>query len=368
MRIGVVGLSDADAEDTLRFISASYPGAPVARPTPGRVVDGVLAEFVGTKGVRLGPMPSRASTEQMRTAVQACIDAGLPIPVLIPSAAVKVPPAAGELDLAELSAIRQLMALQGRVAQHYGPGLHFRIRFEDAVELLISEGVPGLRCAVDRYTRNFAALTRLLGADRYIEGVRETDYAPELTIMGEAKRAANYFLAYLHDSHDLEDREHPQLHTYRLLQQVGWSGGVSHELRGFFRQRFLRNYPERAEEQHYPMVARYLGSIVARRRCGAVGIDRSWPGHLELSWVPAIPGTESTGCRIYYRTAPRVVTSDHLAPWVARAVVRRPGDGGQPRIMLANWWANPQVVDGMATIEYRGDRVTMPTPHLREAA
>lgn len=368
MRIAVTGLSDRDAEDTYNFIASSYPGACAVQPVPGHAIEGVLAEFVGTKAVRLGRQPTPESIEAMRAAIAACVSVDAPIPVLIPSAAVKVPPGAAQLDLAELSAIRQLVTLQGRVVQHYGPGLRFRIRMEDAVEVLISEGVPGLRCAVDGYGRSLQALSRLLGAGKFVEVVRETDYAPEITILSAAKQAANYFLAYLYDSHDLGDEEHPQLHSYRLLQREGWTGGVSHELRSFFRERFRRNYPDRPDEQHYPMVARYLGSIVARRRCGAVGIDPAWPAHLELSWVPAIPGTEPTSCRVYYRTAPRVVTTDHLAPWVARAVVRRPGAGGQPRIALTNWWAHPQVVDGMAVIEHGRDSVTLPTPHMREAA
>lgn len=368
MRINVQGLSDRDAEDAFNFIANSYPGACAVLPAPGRAVEGVLAEFIGTKAVRLGPQPTPAAIEAMRSAIAACVSVDAPIPVLIPSAAVKVPPGAAQLDLAELSAIRQLVTLQGRVVQHYGPGLRFRIRLEDAVETLISDGVPGLRTAVDTYTRSLQALIRLLGAGRFVEVVRETDYASEITIHGHAKQAAKYFLAYLHDSHDLPDHEHPLLQTYRLLQREGWSGGVSHELRGFFRARFLRNYPERSPEQHYPMMARYLGSIVARRHCGAVGIDPGWPDHLELSWVPALPGTDPASCRVYYRTAPRLVTKDHLAPWVARAIVRRPGAGGQPRIALTNWWAHPPVVHGLVTIEHGADSITLPAPHLREAA
>jgi hypothetical protein len=339
------------------FLREPWSQVDLGRSLPARSTDSVvLAEFIGTKAHRLGPAPSNESLAKMLGVIKLAMARYEPIPVLIPSAAVKVPCSVdAQVDLAEFSTIKTLIDLQHRVSWFYPPGLQFRIRAEDAVEYLISEGQEHLRRRVDGYVDTLRALITVMGARAFIQVLRETDLAPEITLMAAAKRVEPLFLEYLIDSAIVPDDQHDKLYAYRNLQAAGWNGPVSTELRSFFYARFAANYPHLDPGKHDRMIARYLSSIVARRKCGAVGDHGGWNERLEISFAQPLPGTSTTGTRVHFRTVPRWQSKNHLPPWIARGLIEI---NDISRIRLANWRSPLQQV-GELTLTGAA-RVTLP--------
>ena len=271
----------------------------------------------------------------MRATVRRCVSQGAPIPVLIASAAVKVPVGDARVDLAEVAGLKVLASLHERVAAVYRPSLHFRVRLEDQTERVLSSDTPNLEPAITRYVQDFRDLIDVLEVP--VEAVTETDLlgANADRFLTEASRLQPIFVAHLADNTAAEE-EWPALETYRRLTEEGWAGGIPSATRSFFEARFRRNYPDMPPTEHNGMIARYLSAVLARRKLKASGQDPNWLGRLEISFAPPLPDSPVVSPRVYYRTVPRTESEQHLAWWCARGLMKI-GEHSS-RIALTNWW------------------------------
>lgn len=342
------------AEQIEKLIQGSHPF--LKSNDQEGVMERVVEEFVGTKNTRLGPRPNLESLVLIRNVVRRCIAAERSIPVLIASAAVKVPVGNSRIDLAELSALRMLADLQDRVRRHYAPGLLIRLRLEDGVELMISQDVPNLRASIEQYVSDFRALCRIMGYSDFIEQIRETEIVPEEQFVGEARMIQPHILHYLSDTDGCEPG-HQDHSSWQTMHQLGWEGEISLEMRKYFRDRYRRNYPNLPESEHNLLMSRYLACVLTRKRLNAAGASSDWPGRLEISFVPRLPYAPTISPRVYYRSIPRNQSEQHIAYWCAKGIVRV-GENSI-RLGLLNWWSDKKLTQGEIVLKRNGEELRL---------
>lgn len=341
---------DPYVETIERFIGQDFP-----QLSNGRLEDSVAAimtQFLATKQFRIGPKPNPESEVMMRDVVRRAVNAERPVPILIASAALKVP--IGEsIDVAELSALRVLHCLQDRVVRHYAPGVAIRIRLEDLTEYVISRDVPLVSEHITTYVREFTQLVDVLGYSSFITPVTESSLANHAQFLVTADAAAKIFQQYLAAS----DPRYLSGH----LASLGWTGGVSTRLREWLYDRYAKLYPELKREQYDEVLSRYLAAILTRRNMGAVGADKTFDGRLEISFAPALPDTPTVSTRVYYRTVPLSQSSFHAPYWSAKGHIRINNDN-EARIALGRWTdtytqGQLEVIDGEKKVTLRADYV-----------
>jgi hypothetical protein len=305
----------------------------------------VVAEFFATKQYRIGPRPNPESEVRIRDVVRRAIEEEKPIPILIASAAVKVP--IGEsLDVAELSMLRVLCALHLRVGKHYLPGISARIRLEDLTEYTISSEVPEVEQHVKNYIHSMCELVKALGYDNFIKLVPESSLTTPLLFNAHVQRYIGEF------------EDHLQGNSPLHLQQLGWGGGVSLAMREWMYDRYDKLYPgtPHGGSVQRTILASYLSSILARRNLGAMGEDKSFKGRLEVSFAPALPDAPPVSTRVYYRTVPLAQSSMHMSPWNAKGHLRI-GERGVHSIALGRW--GEEYTKGQLEIEGNGTSISI---------
>jgi hypothetical protein len=285
---------------------------PQAQTTEELTVDRLTAAFLGTRHTRLAGKPNPESQVLMRAVIRGAMDQGKPIPVLIASGPKKPgrTDAAGQIDIAELSAMRTLCCLQQAVKQNYKPGLSIRIRVEDLTGLYL-EGNE-MESVVSRYTAGLRSLTRLM-----CQGDDFITIRSEIVMGGQAMCALaddlypSFLKAWNGDSAELD--------------QTGWKGGISQEWKDYLEGRHKKLHPELPPEQHAVLSCRYLAILRARTMLGLRGDDPAWRvdgRHLEISFAPELPHAPRVSTRVYYRTMPVGQTKLHVPFWRAKGFFR----------------------------------------------
>lgn len=329
-----LGAHDPYALNIERFIAQEFPQ--LASGDTEDTMEAVMAEFLGSKQVRVGPRPNPESEVRMRDVVRRAIDQSRPIPVLIASAAVKVP--IGEsADVAELSALRMLAHLQTRVQRHYSPGMHFRVRLEDLTEYVLSPDVPDVGMHINQYTETMRTLVSALGYENFIILVSESDLCSPIKFVTGAQQMIPEIVDYLNATDDGVNESVVAVGEFQRLKdkyQLNWP--ISRPMREFFRARYRKLYPELAEDGHNVAMARYFAAMLTRKALGAVGDDQTFTGRLEIGFAGAHPDSPAVSTRVYYRTVPLSQSSNHLPFWSAKGFLKI-NDRGQPRISLGAW-------------------------------
>lgn len=328
---------DRMAQTVERFIGAEFPA--VSTGTVEDVMEAVMTGFIGTKNNRRGPRPRPESEVMMRDVVRRAVAAKLPIPVLIPSAAIKVPVGKNRIDVAELSALRMLECLQSCVQRHYEPGLAVRMRMEDLTELILSGTGSDVRSALADYMGTFSALSRVLGMGSWLTMMPESVLVPEETFLGRAKEVELVLNGYLEGTRSFSEAE-----------KAGLKWPITPEMRQYLIERYEVLYPGYARERHVATAAAYFSAIVARRLLKASGAFDG--GQLEISFAPEMPDSPLSSTRLLYRTVPRSTSTFHAAYWNAKGLLRIPPQG-EPRITLAHG----EVEATSATLEFSNDVV-----------
>src|SRR5436190_389180 len=279
------------------------------------VVEVLTAEILGTKQQRHGPRPSPESLVAIRNVIRNNVREERPIPFLVPWGSLK--PNWTSIDLAELWALKMLQCLRGRVAAHYPPGVVFNLRVEDAsAPNIFFDKQEQTRIASNIYSDDFEQLIKVLELHEMIVPVRETSIVTETFFTAEAEHILPFMLSYL----SLPDEAGT---AFTRLQELGWRGTIPPLMKQFYLELYVRLYPDDTDDQKLYRLARYLSGSLARKRLGMSGVPQRWDlGHIELSFMPIVPGTEQFfGRRVYYRTLPSAITRNHIPPWRAKGFV-----------------------------------------------
>jgi hypothetical protein len=324
--------ADSNSDIIAAFVRKEFPE--VLNEQPESILDGVMAEMIGTRQVRLAGRPTPESEVAMRDVVRKCVQQGHPIPVLVVSDPKK--PIIGEsIDIAELSALKMLECLNRRVKVYFPPGITVRIRLEDSTGCYLEEGVVGLHETMERYIGDFCTLTRVLGYD-FIEPVREQTLMSAEQLRIAADKIFPLLMAYLVESDPLPDDQWQSLGSWKQLAEIGWQGSIPREMRKYYHERYQNLFPEYDESKRLAVTAKYLAGTLARYQLKATGVASSWPGFFQINFAPPVPGIPESlvSTRLYYRTVPLGHTRRHLPFWRAKGFLKL---NGETRISLASW-------------------------------
>lgn len=309
-----------------RWLGQEFPA--LGGATTEDTMIAVVNEFISTKQYRVGPRPAPESEVMIRRAVREHVEAGHVVPVLIPSAAVKLPFGA-RLDLAELSALRVLGCLQERVKRHYAPGLAVRVRLEDLTELTISPEVHHVRQLTESYVRDFRNLVDVLGFSAWLTVVPESALVQEEAWQRLTAELTTAFAYHLDTTATT-----PEVEVRGALARYGWQGGVGSAMREYLTARYRKLYPATSASEHTVLMARYLAAILARRHLGATGAVNDGP-RLEITFANPLPDAPRFSTRVQYRTAPRHQAGLALPYWAAKGYLTLDEEDA-PHITLAH--------------------------------
>ena len=305
--------------------------------------------------VRLGPKPNVESLYAIRQTLQAVMKENKPVPFLMPWGSEK-PAHFQTVDMAEVAAIKTLVCLQARVKAVYSPGVHIRVRVEDATApSLFYQDKAQARTDALIYTTSLLSLNEILGTD-FIEFIPESLMTTEAEFDKFHGRMVPVFERYIFDSHSIFESDWEKLDSYKELVDLGWQGRISNEQRGHYLSTYQRLY-NLSNTEGLKLLARYLSQSLVRRKLNMLG-NGDWKDYLGLSFVGPIPG-DPTGVvskRVFYRTVPENM-SHHTAPWRAKGYFRI--DDGIPRVKLASWSEDHHYTPTTVTLRSEGKSVTI---------
>lgn len=323
------------------------------------IVDAVIDEFLATKQVRIGPKPNPESIVMMRDVVRRAVQAERSIPILIASAAVKVP-LGNEIDLAELSAIRILGNLQDRILHYYKHGVDVRIRMEDLTELVLTPDNPDVTDLAADYVGKFKGLVRALGYDEFIHPIKESIMGDASEFLDKVQNLVPAFKYYLEKSDKYADPKH----HFGWIEKLGWKGPISLETRDFLSARYEKMYPGTTRDQHREMMADYFAAILARHQMGIIGNDKSFEGRLEISFNPPLPNHPPISTRVQYRSVPLSQSSNNRPYWLAKGYMRISNDN-DARLALGDW-KNEEYHEGHLVLNSGTESVSIRADYVLE--
>jgi hypothetical protein len=296
------------------FVMQEFPAK--LSPNNCELIDLLTNELLGSKQVRLGPKPSVESQVSIRDVIRFYVGMNHPLPFMVPWGSEK--PDGSSIDIAELMGLKTFIALQQRISSHYEPGIQLNIRLEDAsAPHLFNENPVKAWMDADRYSSAFADMVEILGAGSFIKVKRES-YAVTVPQFNEVADSILPFMkAYLQD---LEIGYAHVNDSFLALNELGWKGHVSKELREYYYYSYDKLYPGCSQQFKIEKLARYFSGALARTKLGIRGDDKDWNGHfIDLSFVQNPPGTDSRfSRRVIYRTIPSEYSSNHIPPWRAK--------------------------------------------------
>lgn len=207
---------------------------------------------------------------------------------------------------------------------HYSPGLVFRLRLDDAsAPHLFFDNMEQARANAVYYCERFEAMVDILELDPLglvVQTIRESSLVSEEKFNQDADYIVPVMEAYLNFKGDIHARER--------LAEMGWRGPISAETCNFYMNQYKKLYPMDTFEKSIHRLARYLSGSLARKRLNVDASDPAWLGqYIELAFFTSPPGVVSRfGRRVYYRTLPCSLTSNHMAPWRAKGYMLIEGD------------------------------------------
>lgn len=307
---------DPYADSIATFIKREFP---VLAKT-GDMLDLLTDAIIASGQVRFGPKPSPESLVAIREIITLWTSKKQPIPFLIGWGSEK--PDGSGIDIAEVMAMKTLSCLQHRVQQYYTPGVQFAIRVEDAsAPHLFFDRQEQARIDASRYTSGFLNLAKVLGISDFVKIIPESSMISEETFNRMADEVLPAMEAHVNDPMNNRHRE--------VLFDYGWKIPLSQETIGYYLDRYQKLYPELNQTQRNHLLARYFAGALSRHTLGITGANKAWDGKfLELSFVAPTPGIGVSRAmrRIYYRTMPCNITTNHMPAWRAKGYLKINGE------------------------------------------
>lgn len=270
-------------------------------------------------------MPSAESQVAIRAVARKAIESDSPINVLVPWGSEK--PDGGLIDIAELCGLKTLHKLHQSVTQYHKPGLNIHIRVEDVLAPHLMYLNPDkARLDAELYTTSFLRLNKILKLDNFITPIPESHLIDEATFGKVADDLTPVFEMYL-DGASRSSLVQSILAQERL-QQIGWSGAITQPMIDYYVERYKRmGLPE---EEHIKTLSRYFAGALTRHNLQITGIDPRWyqDDYIQISFTPPVPGEPKhrASRRLYYRTLPENLSTNHIAPWRAKGYLRAYND------------------------------------------
>lgn len=308
---------DPFAETITTFIKSEFPV--LVKPHDHATLDLLTDAIIASNKVRFGPKPAPESLVAIREVISHWTAKNQPIPFLIGWGSEKPEDSKGAgVDLAELFALKTLICLNARVQSYYPPGVAFNIRVEDvSAPHLFYDRMEQARIDAARYTTGFVTLAKVIGVSNFVNVLPESSMVSEGAFNIKADAILPSMEAHVLDPDDANVREN--------LLGYGWKTPLERSTIGFWLERYAKLYPNKTPEQQAHILARYFAGALARVSLGITGVSKDWAGKfIELSFVQATPGIGASRAlrRVYYRTMPSDITSNHMPAWRAKGYLR----------------------------------------------
>lgn len=289
----------------------------------GMLLDILTDAVVSTSKIRFAPIATPEILVSIRQTISNAIRNELPIPVLTPWGSRKA--VSGYIvDVAELSALRQLQCLQLRVKQFYEPGVDVRMRMEDTSGFWLFGQTEDIARETQQYVVDMENLIHVLDFDSFIHAVRES----QIFDTAEYYRTAESIMVPMLEYLKVTDRDgfsnYAHLESYKELERLGWKGMISAQQRDYYRNRYHTAYPGLTADEYTRKLANYFSGSLARIKLNGTGARRDWGSdYLRVTFVNPIPDAPEhlTMKNIYYRTIPKSFTREHMPPWRSRGYV-----------------------------------------------
>ena len=288
------------------------------------VFDNVYQSIIGTRQTRYGALPTPENLVKIRQAIKHAMEREEPIQFHTPWGSEK--PGGGGIDIAELSALKQLKALQDQVQKYYSPGITITLAIEDltALHLFADRREQALREA-RLYSDGLVNIIKIMGLDHFIWPALESKlctYASlELCLADFEPHMVRYLTeTTLYGLDSCQDRS-----SYQALVAQGWKGIIPQEQRDYYLNTYAKLYPNKSKEEHIKILAAYFSESWARYRLGIRALPLT--SHIKLAFHTPVPGVDP-GATIFYRTLPRSQTANHIAPWRAKGYLEMSQDEG----------------------------------------
>ncbi len=305
-------------EQIATFIKGEFPLYLQAKDAS--LIDLLSEAIVGTGQVRFGSRPSPETLVAIRQVISHWIGQNLPIPFLVAWGSEK--PDGSNIDIAELFALKTLSCLNARVKTFYAPGVTINVRIEDAsAPHLFFDRQAQARIDAALYTSSLVNLVSVVGMNDFIHPIPESTMTSEASFNAAADSVLPAMEAYLRDTNSAI--------AFEALTKLGWKGQISPDSINYYLERYKRTNAEMTQAQHIHMLARYYSGSLARGIVGSRGNSAAWGANfIELAFNAPIPGSDKSRVskRVFYRTMPSSITSNHIAPWRAKGYLRINGD------------------------------------------
>jgi hypothetical protein len=333
----------------LQMMELEFPGA--VNGDKKVMFEAVVSELIGTKQQRYGPMPDPEGLVEIRAVVRKAMDAGAPIPILIPWGASKQ--GEGSVDIADVMALKQLECLERRVCAHYKPGVDIRIRLENLTDesMFGDDWIP----KTDLYVRDFQKLhkTLMFGGG---SAIWREDF---LMNSSDFRRAVATYSPIILEAMNRSSAVRGDWIRGHIPE---WHGNLDDEILDFYLNAYDRFYPKETTTEKMIRLSKYFGGAITRFILGGTGADKTWgKDYLTLSFT-GIPWGKN-GKRIFYRTIPSRYTNQHRAPWIGKGYVRIKGREATPAI--AGWNGDGLPFNPMfITFNWGGDSVEVAADYV----
>lgn len=295
---------------------------------PCEVLEALTNAILASSQVRYGPKPLPEGLVRIRSVIRKSIENNLPIPILMPWGT-KKPDNNRTIDVAEVSGLQQIIALNERITQFYEPGMVMNVRVEDTSGFWLFErdGQEAIT-ASRRYIADFDKLVNIMEAPVSLMYESAMMDSEEFNILAETYR--RLFYDYLWDSDSLGFS--PDLRSFKALQDVGWLGEIPTEQREFYYSRYRRVHDDRVYITD--QTARYFAAVLARKKLNGYGQPILQDDYIQVSFAPPVPGTPRVLADriVNYRTVLMKHARTHIPPWRARGYLRVSSDKVTPKI------------------------------------
>mgnify|MGYP003433826117 FL=1 len=313
-----------------RYFQNSFPEIAVVK---GKDLLEILTTIlVGSKNLRYGSMPSPENLVTIRKTIFKAVEMGLPIPVLIPWGGRKMDVKL-KLDVAEVSALRQLLAVDQCIRKVYSPGLQMRVRIEDLNAIWLYKSEEG----VEEYSEGMKTLIDMLKGDTKIIGVRESEMMNKQQYLDMSEEYALLINAVLTLQLAYPSMSVWDMDPYKELVSKGWKGEIPKEQREYYLDRYKRMDEDLADSEATAKLADYFGGSKTRYDLNGRGNPVTEVGSfIQINFSHPVPGAPEGifNNTLYYRTIPGNMARTHIAPWRAKGYLQISESYNTPKLVF----------------------------------
>lgn len=326
-----------------QYFQTTFPK--IVQQTKSSLLEIISLMLFGTKENRYGPIPSPENQVVVRNVIKTAIERNEPIPILVPWGSRKAV-AAASIDIAEVSALNQLISLDNAIKEFYPSGLRINIRIEDigGYWLFREEGTGSItnNDSVLSYSEDLTTLIHILRGDSLIDPVWESTLmnGPEyFRCVDNYSVLIDGYLRYSEDNQNLGIGP-----AFESLNELGWKGEIPLEQRDYYYSTYEKLYPNANHIQNRKRLADYLGGAMVRYKLNGRGEPKTDYGHIQLTFIQPIPGTPTSinSNILYWRSVPMSQSRTNISPWRAKGYLHISGNDVKTKITN---WGNTELID-----------------------